>query len=111
MNRDKIIAKRLFWGIYIFFLITTFFARHIFGLIFAGPLFAAIYALIIITSFIPYRLAMNQFNKAIANPEKSKKHIRLGWMAIAFSLPLKLVLIGYNYSEILSPTSSHWNFG
>lgn len=111
MNKDEIIAKRLFWAIYLMFLITSFFARNIFGLIFAGPLFIILYGLVLLTSFIPFSLSRIQFKKAKANAEKLKLHNRLGWTAFAFSIPIKLVLIGFNFSEILEPTSNHWNFG
>jgi hypothetical protein len=54
---------------------------------------------------------MNHFDKSFTKPEKSIHHKRIAWTAFAFSIPLKVVLIVFNYSEIIDPTSSHWNFG
>lgn len=111
MKDDKSFAVKLFWGIYFLFLLTTFFARHIFGLIFIGPAFVACYGLVLLTSFIPFQMALVQFEKSKSNPEKAKTYTTRAWIAFAFSIPIKIVMILYNLSEIIEPTSNHWNFG
>lgn len=104
-------AIRIFWAVYLLFLLTTYLSRHVFGLIFIGPAFAIVYALVALTSFIPYAQFLKHFKAAAYDPLHRRKNLRKAWVALFFSLPLKLAFICINVMEYLQPTSNHWNFG
>ena len=110
MNQ-KMQAQRIFWAIYLLFLLTSYLSRHIFSLIFIGPAFIIGYALVALTSFIPYSHCQKHFNAAMQDPLHRRKNRRKAWTAFAFSLPLKLAFIFVNVMEMMNPTSNHWNFG
>ncbi len=108
---NQSITRLLFWLVYVLFVLTSVLASHIFTLVFVGPIYSIVYALVALTSFIPYSIFVKNFKAAEHETTRNRKQLAKAWVAFAFSIPLKLMLIGVNLMELIQPSSNHWNFG